>query len=91
MYLRCRYMEVRLRTVVKKWGNSAAVRIPSDLLRAANLALEQTVELRKEAGCILIKPSRRKEYRLAELLRGIRRANRHDAVDFGERVGGEVW
>jgi antitoxin MazE len=80
-----------VRAVVRKWGNSSAVRIPSSLLRAANLHLDQPVELLEESGRILIEPSARREYRLAELLKGITRANRHEEADFARRVGGEVW
>jgi antitoxin MazE len=80
-----------VRAVVRKWGNSGAVRIPSALLRAANLQLDQPVELHEESGRILIEPSSRKEYRLAELLQGITRANRHKEAEFGRRVGAEAW
>ncbi|HUK52054.1 MAG TPA: AbrB/MazE/SpoVT family DNA-binding domain-containing protein [Candidatus Binatia bacterium] len=80
-----------MRAVVKKWGNSGAVRIPAALLRAANLTLEQAVDLREHSGCIVIEPARHQEYRLAELLRGITRANRHKETDFGRAAGREAW
>ena len=76
---------------VKKWGNSAAVRIPAGVLQAAQLALDQPVDVREESGRIVIEPVRRKEYTLAELVKGITRKNRHDEVDFGGPVGNEVW
>lgn len=79
-----------VRTVVKKWGNSASVRIPASVLKAAKLNLEDPVELREEAGRIVIEPLERKEYRLADLLRRITRKNRHDQVDFGKPVGKET-
>ena len=34
--------------VVKKWGNSAAVRIPASVLDAARLELDQSVDMREE-------------------------------------------
>ena len=35
--------------VVKKWGNSAAVRIPASVLEAAQVRLDQRVDVREEA------------------------------------------
>ena len=35
---------------VKKWGNSAAIRIPSHVLEAASLNLEEEVFIREEKG-----------------------------------------
>ena len=58
-----------MRGIVKKWGNSAAVRIPSSVLRAARLGLEQAVEVREESGRIVIEPVRhRPKYTLEELV-----------------------
>jgi len=80
-----------MRAVVKKWGNSAAVRIPAAILRAAELHLDEPVDVREESGRIVIGPVRRREYDLAELLKGITRANLHAEVDFGRPVGKEAW
>lgn len=80
-----------MRAKVKKWGNSAAVRIPSSLLAAASLALEETVEVREEAGRIVIEPVRQKTFDLKQLLKGITPKNQHEAVDFGPPAGKEVW
>jgi antitoxin MazE len=80
-----------MRAVVRKWGNSASVRIPAAVMRAAQLDLNEAVEVREEAGRIVIEPVRRKEYNLAEMVRGITRRNRHGEVQFGEAVGEEIW
>lgn len=39
-----------MRVTVKKWGNSASVRIPSAIMEAASLKLDQTVDVREEYG-----------------------------------------
>jgi antitoxin MazE len=80
-----------MKAVVKKWGNSASVRIPAAVLRAAKLRLDDTVDVREESGCIVIEPVARSEYTLSELLKGITPENLHDEVDFGSRVGKEAW
>jgi antitoxin MazE len=80
-----------MRAVVKKWGNSASVRIPAAVMEAAHLHLDEPVDVREESGRIVIEPVQRKEYDLAELVKGITRANVHKEVDFRGPVGKEVW
>ena len=76
---------------VKKWGNSAAVRIPASVMVAAHLDLDQAVEVREEQGRIIIEPVRRKEYKLDKLLGGITGKNQHKIIDMGAPVGKEIW
>ena len=80
-----------MKTSVKKWGNSAAVRIPASVMQATSLALDEVVDVREEAGRILIEPVRQKTYELGKLLKGITSKNQHEAVDFGPAVGKEAW
>lgn len=80
-----------MRVVVKKWGNSASVRIPASVMAAARLSLDQPVEVREEEGRVVIEPVREATYDLAALVEGITDENRHDAVDFGPAKGHEVW
>ena len=77
--------------VVKKWGNSAAVRIPASVLAAAHLELDQTVDVREERGRIVIEPKRQKAFTLAELVDGITADNVHATIDTGAPAGREVW
>ena len=39
-----------MRTVVKKWGNSASVRIPAAVMQAAHLDLDEAVDVCEESG-----------------------------------------
>ena len=80
-----------MRMVVKKWGNSASVRIPAAVMEAARLHLDQPVDVREEAGRIIIEPIREETYELAALVAGITDENRHEAVDMGPPVGRETW
>jgi antitoxin MazE len=80
-----------MKVIVKKWGNSAAVRIPASVMAAAHVDLDQAVEVREEQGRIVIEPVRRKEYKLGELLGGITGKNLHKPIDTGAPVGKEVW
>ncbi|HYR90998.1 MAG TPA: AbrB/MazE/SpoVT family DNA-binding domain-containing protein, partial [Terriglobia bacterium] len=51
-----------MKSVVKKWGNSAAVRIPAAVMEAIPLELDESVDVREEAGRIVIEPVRQKAY-----------------------------
>ena len=80
-----------MEVTVKKWGNSAAVRIPASVMVAAHVNLDKTVEVREERGRIIIEPVRCKQYKLDELLGGITGKNQHKPIDTGAPVGKEVW
>lgn len=49
-----------MKTQVAKWGNSSAVRLPSDLASSAGLTLGMPVNLVKTDRGILIEPARRR-------------------------------
>ncbi|HEV2689221.1 MAG TPA: AbrB/MazE/SpoVT family DNA-binding domain-containing protein [Bryobacteraceae bacterium] len=58
-----------MKGTVKKWGNSAAVRIPAAVLEAAHVKLDQVVDVREDAGRIVIAPVRKRpRYTLDELV-----------------------
>ena len=80
-----------MKTMVKKWGNSAAIRIPAAVVQAMQLDLDELVDVREESGRIVIEPVRQKSYDLKTLLKGITAKNRHEATDFGPPSGKEVW
>ena len=80
-----------MEVLVKKWGNSAAVRIPASIVEAAHLKLDQPVDVREEQGRIVIEPKRARAFVLADLVRRITRDNLHQSVDTGPAVGREVW
>ncbi len=83
--------DVTMKATVRKWGNSAAVRIPAPVMQAMGLDLDTIVDVREEAGRIVIEPLLRKAYDLEELLKGITSKNLHQAVDFGVPHGKESW
>lgn len=80
-----------MKATVRKWGNSAAVRIPASVMQATRLNLDEAVDVREEAGRIVIEPVRKKTYDLGELLKGITSKNQHEAIDLGPPMGKEVW
>ena len=79
-----------MRVTVKKWGNSASVRIPVGIMEAAHLSLDDPIDIREEGGRIVIEPIRANEVDLAQLLAGITPENLHAEVSFGASVGKEL-
>lgn len=79
-----------MRVIIRKWGNSASVRIPAALMTAAQLDLDMAVEMREDAGRLIIEPVRERSYDLASLLAGITPENLHGEADFGEPAGKEA-
>jgi antitoxin MazE len=80
-----------MKTTVKKWGNSAAVRIPAAVMEAADLRVEDLVEVSEEEGKIVVKRVQSKDYDLDDLISRITRQNLHEPVDFGPTQGKEIW
>jgi antitoxin MazE len=78
-----------MESVIRKWGNSPALRLPVSVLKAAGYRLEQKVEIVVTRGRIVIQPSAKVEYDLDELVGGITAANSHGEVSFGRPVGKE--
>ena len=79
-----------MRVIVRKWGNSASVRIPAGIMEAAHLALDDLVDIHEEDGRIVIEPIRTNKYDLAQLLAEITPENLHTEVDFGTPAGTEI-
>jgi antitoxin MazE len=80
-----------MRVTVKKWGNSASVRIPAAIMTAARLELDAAVDVREEGGLIIIEPVRQPDYDLDQLIEGMTPENIHSEADFDEAVGKEAF
>ncbi len=75
---------------LKKWGNSASIRIPSLILDSLNLKLNDPLDIKEEDGRIIIEALRVNEFKLEDLLSGVTQDNLHDRLDFGSPVGKEL-
>lgn len=78
-----------MQAVIRKWGNSPALRLPASLLKQAGYQLEQPVELIVSKGRIIIQPTAKVEYDLETLVGGITAANAHAEVKVGRPRGKE--
>ena len=79
-----------MKAVIRKWGNSPAVRLPLAVMKEANFSVEQKVTIVVTRGRIVIEPSEVVEYALDDLLEGINSRNVHAEVSVGRPVGKEA-
>ena len=79
-----------MEAVIRKWGNSPAVRINLATMKAACFDIEQHVTIKASKGRIVIEPVGNLDFKLDDLLAGITRQNLHGEIDFGGPVGREA-
>jgi antitoxin MazE len=75
--------------VLKKWGNSLALRIPKDISNTLNIGNNSEMELSIENGALIVKP--KINTLLETLVSEINSENLHKEVDTGKSVGHEEW
>lgn len=80
-----------MKTKVKKWGNSLALRIPKAFAVETKLEPGSDIELELENGRLVITPRAEAEWTLERLLAGVTDENIHGETDTGVAVGNEVW
>ena len=76
---------------VKTWGNSQGIRISKEILKAANIKLDDILDVKISDGMItLVKPFRHKTLEERAERYGVK-LNLNGEYDWGERVGREGW
>lgn len=80
-----------MKTIVQKWGNGLALRIPKALAAAANVAAGTTVDLQISEGKLIVEPSRGPHYHLDDLLAEIDVGSLHEETGTEAPVGREAW
>ena len=79
-----------MEAVIRKWGNSPALRINQSTMKLAAFDVEQRVTITASKGRIVIEPAHTLDYQLDELLAGMTPANTQSGVDFGAPQGKEA-
>ena len=81
-----------MQTVVKKWGNSLALRLPQNMAADLQIIDGTTVSIAVEDHSLVVRPAR-KRYKLADLLEQHAKNGkmRQAETDWGKPVGEEEW
>ena len=80
-----------MKAIIRKWGNSLALRIPGAFSRELGLGESASVEMHVVKSSLVIKPEAVKKPELKKLLARITKENLHAAVETGAVVGKEIW
>ncbi|MEK7192614.1 MAG: AbrB/MazE/SpoVT family DNA-binding domain-containing protein [Patescibacteria group bacterium] len=81
-----------MKTMLKMWGNSLAVRIPKKIADQYRLEEGSILELKPmEKGVFLEKNKRRSRIDIEKMIEKITPETLHDLVDWGPPVGKEIW
>jgi antitoxin MazE len=80
-----------MQTKIQKWGNSLAVRIPKSFAEEAGVTAGSEVHLTVRDDGLLVQPAKMRNPKLRDLLRQVKRSNRHGEVKTGRPVGKETW
>jgi antitoxin MazE len=76
---------------LQKWGNSAGVRLPKKVIKAAKLKLDQQLVVSLKGQSIILTPVQSDDdFTLDKMLVGVTPENVHGEVDWGPDVGAEV-
>ena len=91
MYILVYMNNVVVTQSLQKWGNSAGVRLPKQIIKAARLKVDQPLVVSLKGQSIVLTPVRpNDEYTLENMLEGVTPANVQSEVSWGPDVGSEI-
>ena len=78
--------------VLRKWGNSAGIRLPKEVLEAAQLTTDQSVEITVANHVVTLTPIKEpKQPLLEKLLAGVTPELVGGELPWGDELGAEVY
>jgi antitoxin MazE len=80
-----------MKTQLKKWGNSLAIRVPKPVIAAAKLKAGDRLEFKVVGPGALHIHADKARPKLSHLVREITRENRHVETEWGNPTGNELW
>lgn len=76
-----------MQTAIKKWGNSLAIRIPSNISKTLNLKEESIIDINLKDNKIILE----KKQNLASLCQNIDENNLNIDSQWGDNAVGKEW
>lgn len=79
-------------SILSKWGNSLALRVPKDVLARSGLKEGDAFFVEVGDQAITFRRARKiRRYRMEEVLDSLHSVEEHPEVDWGTPVGKEIW
>jgi antitoxin MazE len=76
---------------LQKWGNGTGVRLPQGVVKAANLQLNQRLDVSVKGRSIILTPvESENDFTLAAMLRGVTPDHVEGEMKWGEDIGAEA-
>ncbi len=80
-----------MKTLVQRWGNSLALRIPKTFAEEISVREGDEVEMNVAKGRLIVAPRPPRDYHLADLVAEIRPSNLHKEIVVQGPQGKEAW
>ena len=80
-----------MKTVLQKWGNSLALRIPKSFADEISVHEGHPVDVCVAKGRLVVVPIKAPTYQLADLVAAITRQNVHGEATTNGAQGKEIW
>ena len=80
-----------MKTMIQRWGNSLALRIPKAFAEEISVREGDEVEMNITRGRLVVAPRPPRDYRLADLVAKIRPGNLHREITTDAPRGKEAW
>ncbi|MBC5823529.1 MAG: AbrB/MazE/SpoVT family DNA-binding domain-containing protein [Candidatus Eremiobacteraeota bacterium] len=81
-----------MKTTIRTWGNSLALRIPRTVSEDLGIAKNTAVNIMVDGGLLIVTPVSGRTARLQKMLKRITPDNLPDEKElFGKAVGRELW
>ena len=80
-----------MKTQIKKWGNSLAIRLPKTSVELLGLKENSSVSFSFNKDQIIVKPEKQKTFSLKQLTDKITSKNRHNEISTEGIIGKEIW
>lgn len=80
-----------MKTMIQRWGNSLALRIPKTFAEEMSVREGDEVEMNITRGRLVVAPRPPRDYRLADLVAEIRPGNLHKEIVVRGPQGKEAW
>ncbi len=80
-----------MKTMIQRWGNSLALRIPKAFAEEISVREGDEVEMNVSKGRLVVAPRPPRSYHLADLVAQIRPGNLHKEIVIQGPQGKEIW
>lgn len=79
-----------MNAIIRKWGNSLAIRIPKSIAEEIQIDEGTEVKLKLVKNKLIVSSRNKKKYNIKDLVSKITKENLHGEVSVGPRVGKEL-